>query len=756
MGEPYLSIAGLTEECLSNFLLINRVQDCDMLQNGLLLELHKRLTMGEICSILSNLVPEEGQTLPNEATLRKRVSSLELSVKKLRKSKNNSENVQKKLNEPFNLEPPKQQDTPRKKKLRQENKALKKESRKSSDIVKRLKVDTEQLEESCRVKETAFEQEKQELLESHQSEMRQITEISGLKIKQAEDQTTGLEEKVTSYQKRLGGVKSALSREMKKRENDSTTNANEVTAEKNVGTEIADVEKAIISVVGTSENKDILHGMNFYGQSNHKQLSSGKVDIYARISSNQPNSAITNRALSEGAKLSFDVLGAISGETFGLNSEKELLVAEMMRQNPEIFRKAAEDAGLNRQEKISVNDAISIKALARLSMNKIRDLRRCLEKAGCNFWPSERKMREAERSSTEHVSKSTVESGLMALKRTATEENTTMLPFLHVSDLKQFIVSILEGLPGERDPALFDNELWLLFAGDKDGGNMKFHIEIINSTSSGSVDNVHMFCLFEGADTVENLWKVFHVYRDSITELQQESFTIAGRRIRVFLGGDFHFLDDMLGHQGSAATYPSCTDLVTLDHLRNHGSRTHNPENCDIELRTIEHYQLNYNENLCDDRNNGNPRENGKYHCSVVDKMLFPIQDLGCIVPPVLHMLLGITLLLYNFLLKCCQGLDEAEHNDELNSGNRVALTQEWEENSLLLLEKNKELERIGIDVVEIENRIGRFEAVLAGDNQNQLKTIHNQPKPPTTTQNHLQRPTKTNNHIMTQNHPKY
>ncbi len=108
---------------------------------------------------------------------------------------------------------------------------------------------------------------------------------------------------------------------------------------------------------------------------------------------------------------------------------------------------------------------------------------------------------------------------VMALKRTATEENTTMLPFIRVNDLKLFIQSILEGLPGERDPALFDDELWLLFAGDNGCGNMKFHVEIITSTSSGSVYIVRIVCLFEGADIVENMWKVFHVYREPITEL---------------------------------------------------------------------------------------------------------------------------------------------------------------------------------------------------------------------------------------------
>ena len=57
---------------------------------------------------------------------------------------------------------------------------------------------------------------------------------------------------------------------------------------------------------------------------------------------------------------------------------------------------------------------------------------------------------------------------------------------------------------------------------------MKFHLEIINSVTLGSVDNVHIFCVYEGADTPENMWKAFHVFIPPITELQEGKFTIDG------------------------------------------------------------------------------------------------------------------------------------------------------------------------------------------------------------------------------------
>ena len=221
------------------------------------------------------------------------------------------------------------------------------------------------------------------------------------------------------------------------------------------------------------------------------------------------------------------------------------------------------------------------------------------------------------------VGASSVESGLMPLHTTATSENTEMMPFIRVTNLIEFTKEIVHNLPGEKDASLFDDKIWILFSGDKGGGYMKFHIEVIISISAGSVDNVHLFCMFEGADSLENMWKVFAVYRNPIIAMQEDDFHLDGRKVLVFLGGDFHYLDDMLGHEGSTSTFPSCLDLVTLDHLRKHGGQPHTPSTCNIHLRSIEDYAFNYNENLCDDRSKNNMRENRKYHNSVIEKCYF-------------------------------------------------------------------------------------------------------------------------------------
>ena len=96
---------------------------------------------------------------------------------------------------------------------------------------------------------------------------------------------------------------------------------------------------------------------------------------------------------------------------------------------------------------------------------------------------------------------------------------------------------------------------------------MKFHFECINTLKVGSVDNVHIFCMFEVTDSLENMWKVFMPYRDQIRHLEEPTANILGKELEIFLGGDNHFLDDCLEHQASSAWFPSAAYLVELKHL---------------------------------------------------------------------------------------------------------------------------------------------------------------------------------------------
>ena len=125
----------------------------------------------------------------------------------------------------------------------------------------------------------------------------------------------------------------------------------------------------------------------------------------------------------------------------------------------------------------------------------------------------------------------------------------------------------------------FDDNLWLLFSGDKGGKHMKFHFEVINCSNAGSVYNVHIFAMYEDSDSHSNMALVLPKSFEAIERLQSK-FSLISHKVKVLLGVDYHFLDDCLGHQGSAATCPSSKDLVTLEHLRNHSGTAHTPEDC--------------------------------------------------------------------------------------------------------------------------------------------------------------------------------
>ena len=113
-----------------------------------------------------------------------------------------------------------------------------------------------------------------------------------------------------------------------------------------------------------------------------------------------------------------------------------------------------------------------------------------------------------------------------------------------------------------------------------------------------------------------------------IERLQSKEFLLCGCKVKIFLRGDFKFLDGCLGRQASAATYPSVKHSVQRDHLQNHPKdKAHTPENCpEITARTLKELKASYNENLID-RAGGDLHKTGKYHESVTGKVIFPLSS---------------------------------------------------------------------------------------------------------------------------------
>ncbi len=147
---------------------------------------------------------------------------------------------------------------------------------------------------------------------------------------------------------------------------------------KGVSTEISDVSHDLVQV--RSENYGIMNGLRYGIKSKpSQQLTSGKTVIYAKISSAQPNSKDSHETWRERGKQAVNALKALSES--GDDEEVKMLFKEVARQRPDLIQ-------TSNPTKISVADAVNLKALTRLSMNKVCDLRCCLAKLPVNFWPS--------------------------------------------------------------------------------------------------------------------------------------------------------------------------------------------------------------------------------------------------------------------------------------------------------------------------------------------------------------------------------
>ena len=212
-----------------------------------------------------------------------------------------------------------------------------------------------------------------------------------------DDQLEGMSRELTRYKKKVAGLRSKIiSMERKGRVSylsnilyvteDTTTNIK--SCNKGTQTDMLDVRKALIQVEETTD-RDMFDGIRYYGMCDKKKLTSGSIESYARVSSSQPDSSVNPKTVRERVKLSFDIMGVISGERFYDDGKRQILAVKLIKTNFLFFQRADEDTGLLQERKISVKDTISINVISRLGMNTIRDLRVSLTKLGCNLWPSE-------------------------------------------------------------------------------------------------------------------------------------------------------------------------------------------------------------------------------------------------------------------------------------------------------------------------------------------------------------------------------
>ena len=352
---------------------------------------------------------------------------------------------------------------------------------------------------------------------------------------------------------------------------------------------------------------------------------------------------------------------------------------------------------------LSAGQTLDLKLLLRLPMNKLRDLRTYLVNHGIAVLASDRqiyKELKVRRTLTEDI----IEVGTMSLAKTAKAGEPSDVAYVKVREILPFLQETINihhsngKMCNNNDE--YHDEIWLKIGGDKGGSTTKLVAQVCNITNPNSAVTTDILCMYEAVDTYANMEEVFGPYHQQFVDLQTEAHVKVNeeeKSLRVFLFGDYEFLTKIVGHMGPNAVHPCLWCYVHRDELRKpfeerelkaHTPKIYNPQSQKWEdnpkwpkERTPGDMTNDLAACKADQRNNGDPKVNARNYHSVCAETLFPMCiDHSHIVPPILHIMLGLTVRFFKEVEDICRSNDQGEtlkSNDDLY--------KQWESETLVV-----------------------------------------------------------------------
>ena len=222
----------------------------------------------------------------------------------------------------------------------------------------------------------------------------------------------------------------------------------------------------------------------------------------------------------------------------GQDSTKNFLALLLKSSPSKVVKKSIENTGFKLFREMEVYQAVHSKSLLHLPMNMYKRMLRLLSNFGYNhkFLPSHHRILAKQKKLVPHITKATFATEKIYLNSMG--EKSQFITVIFVKDLIQYISSIVEDLEKQKKLQFenFDDNLWLLFSGDKGGKRTKVHFEVINCSNAGSIYNVHIFAMYKGSDSHSKMALVLPKFFEAIERLQSEEFSLLGHKVKVFLG----------------------------------------------------------------------------------------------------------------------------------------------------------------------------------------------------------------------------
>ena len=313
---------------------------------------------------------------------------------------------------------------------------------------------------------------------------------------------------------------------------------------------------------------------------------------------------------------------------------------------------------------------MTLKSEVGLNFSELRRTKRCLKPLGIHF-ENEQKEREIrddilkDRFTSEYL-----ESTDKSNENMENVENIG-IPLVYIPDLCGFVFDHLnalnsEGLFHTRDLTLPSDEVWIKLGGDHGGDIFKVTLQVLNKSSPNSKDNTIVIMALQGKDTVENVQMSFEKIESEIKKLQNASWN--NKKIRLFLCGDYQFLCCVYGIQGATSSFPCLWCNVPKSDIQAESKAK------SAQLRTLHDMSVNLKEFLSEGKGK---KSVAKDYFNVVREPVLPIA-LDQVVPPYLHIMLGIIKRHHDFLEEDVRKLDMKIGNICAVTGKTLGTTAEF------------------------------------------------------------------------------
>ena len=343
----------------------------------------------------------------------------------------------------------------------------------------------------------------------------------------------------------------------------------------------------------------------------------------------------------------------ISGHSAKAQELQQAIELSLLTKNTRVC--VCANAGVQHRTFINKRVSLAMKTSLNLTWSQMRKQKRYLKTMGVSY-----ESEKSERSEQQNILQDcvTAETVVISVKNdTACTSRSGFVkearPLVKMNGVRDFVLAMLNQYQECNklvwQGSIPDDEVWIKIGGDHGGSTFKMCFQVLNTHYPNSKENTVAILCHDGRDYRCNLETILVPLNKEISSLQNATWQ--GKRLRVFMCGDYDFLCKVYGLSGARGSY--CCLWCTIETKNIQVDQESRVPPSRRKLSSLKHqYRLYITEGK-------RQKKNAAKYRNSIHAPIFDIR-LNQVCPPYLHILLGITKRHHDLLELECHELDKA------------------------------------------------------------------------------------------------